>query len=118
MALELFDKAKQTVAEKVALMEKAGVKVTNVSIKRVGIDSATINTAIDINNPYCLCLNLPIHEISYRVRSGGRFSRFSFIYFLCFLLHYFSGRSLVYRDVLFRLLFLITIIFINILNNV
>nr|WIW57597.1 late embryogenesis abundant protein LEA27 [Pinus tabuliformis] len=67
MALELVEKAKQLVAEKV---EKPSLNVTHISIKHVGKSSATLDTAVDINNPYCF--GLPIYEISYRLRSDGR----------------------------------------------
>ncbi|KAH9308019.1 hypothetical protein KI387_035930 [Taxus chinensis] len=67
---KLMDKAKGFVAEKIAGIEKPSADIVDVSIKHVSADSMTLEAAVDVLNPYSH--NLPIGEISYRVRSADR----------------------------------------------
>ncbi|GLJ37049.1 hypothetical protein SUGI_0750700 [Cryptomeria japonica] len=66
----LMDKAKLFVAEKIVGMEKPTADVTDVSVKDVSRDGITLDADVDVMNPYSH--DLPIGEISYKMRSGER----------------------------------------------
>jgi len=66
----MMDKAKQFVVEKVAHMEKPSAEVTDIDIKNVSMQSITMESAVDITNPYDH--DLPIGQISFRLLSANR----------------------------------------------
>eukprot|EP01018_Ginkgo_biloba_P004612 Gb_23369 [translate_table: standard] len=67
---KLVDKAKLFVVEKVAHIEKPSADVTDLSIKHVSKGDVTLESEVDIMNPYSH--DLPICEIAYKFRSGDR----------------------------------------------
>ncbi|GLJ37048.1 hypothetical protein SUGI_0750670 [Cryptomeria japonica] len=67
---KLIDKAKEFVADKIAGIGKPTADVVDVSIKNVSKDSITLEAAVDVINPYSH--DVPIGEISYRLRSAQR----------------------------------------------
>lgn len=66
----LLDKAKGLVADKVAMMEKPTADLTDVGIKNVSREALDLKSNVLINNPYDH--DLPILEITYRLRCGDR----------------------------------------------
>lgn len=77
---QLVDKAKNFVAEKVANMKKPEATVTNVDLKGVSRSSVEYNAQVSVINPYGH--PIPICQISYSLKSAGRFDPlqlFSFI---------------------------------------
>nr|CAA10047.1 Lea protein [Pseudotsuga menziesii] len=66
----LMDKAKQFVVDKIAHIEKPSADVTDIDMKNLTTDSVTLESAIDITNPYDH--DLPIWEISFRLRSADK----------------------------------------------
>jgi len=66
----LMDKGKQFLIEKVARMDKPSADVTDIDIKNVTMESITLESAVDITNPYGH--DLPIGQISFRLRSADR----------------------------------------------
>ncbi|KAF3432532.1 hypothetical protein FNV43_RR27272 [Rhamnella rubrinervis] len=67
---QLFDKAKNFVAEKVANIEKPEASVTDFDFKRVSRKEAEYLAKVSVSNPYSH--SVPICEISYTLRSAGR----------------------------------------------
>lgn len=65
-----MDKAKLFVAEKVVGMEKPSADVTDVSVKDMSRDGITLHADVDVMNPYGH--DIPIGQISYKLRSGDR----------------------------------------------
>ena len=84
----LMNKAKNLVADKVAKMEKPTADLTDVDIKNVTRESVGLKSDVMIHNPYDH--DLPILEITYRLRCGDRY----LIYFLSY------ARSHLHIDVL------------------
>lgn len=66
----LMDKAKQFVVDKIVHIEKPSADVTDIDMKNLTTDSVTLESAIDITNPYDH--DLPIGEISFRLRSADK----------------------------------------------
>lgn len=66
----LMDKAKEFVVDKIAHIEKPSADVTDIDMKNLTMQSITLESAIDITNPYSH--DLPIGQISYRLRSADR----------------------------------------------
>lgn len=67
---KLVDKAKGFVADKVAKVEKPEAELSDVSLGHVGRDGATLASRIDVRNPYSHAI--PVCEVSYSLKSGGR----------------------------------------------
>ncbi|KAG0560423.1 hypothetical protein M758_10G174700 [Ceratodon purpureus] len=66
----LMDKAKEMVADKIAHMEKPTADLTDIDLRNVTRDSVGLKSDVLINNPYDH--ELPILEITYRLRCGDR----------------------------------------------
>jgi len=66
----LVDKAKEMVADKLAHMEKPTADLTDVGFKDVNRESVGLKSDVLIHNPYDH--ELPILEITYRLRCGDR----------------------------------------------
>jgi len=66
----MMDKAKLFVVEKIAHVEKPSADVTDIDIKNVTTDSITLESAVDILNPYDH--DLPIGQISFRLLSADK----------------------------------------------
>lgn len=66
----LVDKAKEMVADKLAHMEKPTADLTDVDVSDVSRDSLALKSDVLIHNPYDH--DLPILEITYRLRCGDR----------------------------------------------
>lgn len=69
----LIDRAKNYVSEKVANMPKPEASVTDVDFKRLSRDSVEYLAYVSVSNPYSHAI--PICEISYNLKSDGRFVR-------------------------------------------
>ncbi|KAI5078244.1 hypothetical protein GOP47_0006651 [Adiantum capillus-veneris] len=67
---KLVEKAKHFVADKVAHMEKPEADLTWVSIKGMDRKALSLETDVLVTNPYSH--DLPICEISYKLKSGNR----------------------------------------------
>ncbi|KAJ7951202.1 Late embryogenesis abundant protein Lea14-A [Quillaja saponaria] len=68
--MELVDKAKNYVSEKIANMKKPEASLNDVDFKKVSHDSVEYLGKVSVNNPYGT--PLPICEISYKLKSAGR----------------------------------------------
>ena len=68
---ELIGKAKNYVAEKVANIKKPEATVDDVDFKKVSRDGVTYSAKVSVSNPYGT--SLPICEVSYTLKSDGRF---------------------------------------------
>ncbi|KAL3517221.1 hypothetical protein ACH5RR_024123 [Cinchona calisaya] len=68
--MDLVDKAKNYVAEKVANMPKPEASVTDVDLKGVSRECITYQADVSVKNPYSVAV--PICEISYVLKSSGR----------------------------------------------
>ncbi|KAJ9188279.1 hypothetical protein P3X46_003650 [Hevea brasiliensis] len=68
--MELVDKAKNFVAEKVANIKKPEATVSDVDLSSVHRDRVEYIAKISVNNPYSH--PLPICEVSYTLKSDGR----------------------------------------------
>jgi LEA14-like dessication related protein len=66
----LVNKAKDLVADKIAHMEKPTADLTDVDLDDISRDSVRLKSDVLINNPYDH--DLPILEITYRLRCGDR----------------------------------------------
>ena len=66
-----LDKAKEYVTEKVAEMKKPEASVTDVDLKDVSRECITYDAKVSVSNPYST--SIPICEISYKLKSAGRF---------------------------------------------
>jgi LEA14-like dessication related protein len=67
---QLMDKAKVFVAEKVAHVKKPEADLSDMAVKYVGRDGATLAGRLDVRNPYSH--TIPICEISYSLKSAGK----------------------------------------------
>lgn len=67
----LVDKAMNYVSEKVANMPKPEASVTNVDLKGLSFGSVEYLANVSVTNPYSH--SIPICEISYILKSDGRF---------------------------------------------
>ncbi|CAK9192843.1 unnamed protein product [Sphagnum jensenii] len=65
-----MDQAKDFVADKIAHMEKPSADLTWVQIKDVSHKAVTLKSDVTVTNPYDH--DLPVVEISYRLRSNNR----------------------------------------------
>lgn len=66
----LIDKAKEVVADKIAKMEKPTADLSDVDIKNVSRSAINLKSDVLIHNPYDH--DLPILEVTYRLRCGDR----------------------------------------------
>jgi LEA14-like dessication related protein len=78
---QLLDKAKNFVAEKVANIKKPEATINDVDFKRVSRESVEYLAKVSVTNPYGH--PIPICEISYTLKSAGRFDLIH-CYHLCF----------------------------------
>lgn len=69
--LQLLDKAKNFVVEKVVNLKKPAATVNDVDMSSVHRDYVEYFAKISISNPYSH--SLPICEVSYTLKSDGRF---------------------------------------------
>ncbi|XP_047306944.1 desiccation protectant protein Lea14 homolog [Impatiens glandulifera] len=67
---DLFDKAKNFVADKVAHIKKPEATITDVDLKGVSRDGITYTAMVSVDNPYSR--SIPICEISYTLKSANR----------------------------------------------
>ncbi|PIN20182.1 hypothetical protein CDL12_07144 [Handroanthus impetiginosus] len=68
--MDLVDKAKNFVADKVANMEKPEASITDVDLKDVGRDGVTYLAKVAVTNPYGV--SIPVCEIKYSLKSADR----------------------------------------------
>lgn len=68
---ELLEKAKNFVAEKVGHVKKPEADLTDVDFKTVSFGSVEYLAKISVTNPYGV--DLPICDITYNLKSVGRF---------------------------------------------
>ena len=68
---QMLDKAKNFVADKLTTIEKPEANIDNVDFKRVSSDSVEYLAKLSVKNPYGHAL--PVCEISYTLKSAGRF---------------------------------------------
>ncbi|KAJ8556216.1 hypothetical protein K7X08_022974 [Anisodus acutangulus] len=72
--MDLVDKAKnyvsEKVAEKVANMEKPEATIMDVEVKKISFDSISYHAKVSVSNPYHV--PIPIMEIAYVVKSAAR----------------------------------------------
>lgn len=66
----LLDKAKEFVAEKIAHVPKPEASVTGVSFKTMTRECITLQSEVDVKNPYSH--RLPICDVSYSLKSGEK----------------------------------------------
>ena len=74
----MLEKAKQYVSNKVTNVAKPEADVTDVDLKGVGLKHVTYNAKVNVTNPYST--TIPIGEIRYVLKSGGRFVSYHFCY--------------------------------------
>lgn len=67
----MLDKAKNFMAEKLTTIEKPEASIDNVDFKRVSRESVEYVAKLSVKNPYGHAL--PVCEISYTLKSAGRF---------------------------------------------
>ncbi|CAN4108333.1 unnamed protein product [Withania somnifera] len=68
--MDLLDKAKNYVSEKVANMEKPEATITDVDFKGIGVDGSSFHAKVAIKNHYSV--PIPIMEIDYVLKSASR----------------------------------------------
>ncbi|CAN4111527.1 unnamed protein product [Withania somnifera] len=68
--MDLIDKAKNFVSEKVANMEKPEATITDVDLKSIGFQSVSFHAKVAVKNPYAV--PIPIMEIDYVLKSASR----------------------------------------------
>ncbi|KAJ8529235.1 hypothetical protein K7X08_036070 [Anisodus acutangulus] len=68
--MDLIDKAKNFVSEKIANMEKPEATITDVDLKKLGFDGVTFHAKVAVKNPYSV--PIPIMEIDYVLKSASR----------------------------------------------
>ncbi|CAI8613212.1 unnamed protein product [Vicia faba] len=68
--MELLDKAKTYVAEKIGEMPKPTASITDVDFKRVTRESVEYLAKVNVSNPYST--SIPICEITYSFKSAAR----------------------------------------------
>lgn len=69
--MDLIDKAKNFVSEKLTNMEKPEATITDVDLKRIGFDGISFHAKVAVKNPYSV--PVPIMEIDYILKSATRF---------------------------------------------
>lgn len=69
--MDLLDKAKNYVAGKVADMPKPEANVDDVDFKSISRECITYRADVSVKNPYSV--SIPICEISYVLKSAGRY---------------------------------------------
>lgn len=74
--MNLVDKAKHFVADKVADVKKPEASIKDVDLKDVGRQGITYLAKVSIKNPYSV--SIPICEIKYSLKSVDRFFLNSF----------------------------------------
>ncbi|KAJ7962468.1 Late embryogenesis abundant protein Lea14-A [Quillaja saponaria] len=67
---EFMNKAKEFLAEKIGNVKKPEASINDVDFKRVSRESVEYLAKVSVTNPYGH--TLPICEISYKLKSGGR----------------------------------------------
>lgn len=65
--MDLLEKAKQYVSEKITNMPKPEATITDVDLKGLGFDGITFLAKVAVSNPYSV--PIPIGEIAYKVKS-------------------------------------------------
>ncbi|XP_058739942.1 desiccation protectant protein Lea14 homolog isoform X1 [Vicia villosa] len=70
LPMELLDKAKNYVAEKIGEMPKPTASITDVDFKRVSRESVEYLSKVNVSNPYST--SIPICEITYSFKSAAR----------------------------------------------
>ncbi|XP_016505809.1 desiccation protectant protein Lea14 homolog [Nicotiana tabacum] len=68
--MDLIDKAKNFVTEKIANMEKPEATITDVDLKKIGLGGLTFHAKVAVKNPYSV--PIPIMEIDYVLKSASR----------------------------------------------
>jgi LEA14-like dessication related protein len=68
--MELLDKAKNYVTEKITNMPKPEASITDVDFKRVSREGVEYLAKVSVSNPYST--SIPICEITYSFKSAGR----------------------------------------------
>ncbi|GFP91473.1 desiccation-related protein pcc27-45 [Phtheirospermum japonicum] len=68
--MELLDKAKNFVTDKVANMKKPEASITDVDLRDVGRDGIDYLTKVSVINPYGV--SIPICDITYTLKSANR----------------------------------------------
>ncbi|KAK4484397.1 hypothetical protein RD792_006976 [Penstemon davidsonii] len=68
--MDILEKAKNFVSEKVANMPTPEATITDVDLKGFGLDGITLLAKICVSNPYSVAI--PIGEIVYTVKSAGK----------------------------------------------
>ncbi|KAG8391886.1 hypothetical protein BUALT_Bualt01G0233500 [Buddleja alternifolia] len=68
--MDLLDKAKHFVTDKVADVEKPEASITDVDLKDVGRDGVTYLAKVSVTNPYGV--TIPICDIKYSLKSADR----------------------------------------------
>ncbi|KAL3622168.1 hypothetical protein CASFOL_033579 [Castilleja foliolosa] len=68
--MELLDKAKNFVTDKVANMKKPEASITDVDFNGVGRDGVDYLTKVSVTNPYGV--SIPICDITYTLKSANR----------------------------------------------
>ncbi|KAG8386066.1 hypothetical protein BUALT_Bualt03G0110300 [Buddleja alternifolia] len=68
--MDLVNKAKNFVADKVADMKKPEASITDVDLKDVGRDGITYLAKVSVTNPYGV--SIPICDIKYSLKSADR----------------------------------------------
>ncbi|KAH0728350.1 hypothetical protein KY284_004215 [Solanum tuberosum] len=68
--MDLIDKAKNFVSEKIANMEKPEATITDVDLKGIGFNGVAFHAKVAVKNPYSV--PIPIMEIDYVLKSATR----------------------------------------------
>ncbi|XP_060218522.1 desiccation protectant protein Lea14 homolog [Lycium barbarum] len=68
--MDLIDKAKNYVSEKIGHMEKPEATITDVDLKKFGFDGITFHAKVTVKNPYSV--PIPIMDIDYVLKSASR----------------------------------------------
>ncbi|KAL8506105.1 hypothetical protein ACS0TY_017096 [Phlomoides rotata] len=68
--MELFEKAKNYVTEKVSNVPMPEATISDVDFKGFGLDGITLLAKVSVSNPYSV--PIPIGEIAYKVKSAER----------------------------------------------
>ncbi|KAL3829694.1 hypothetical protein ACJIZ3_018496 [Penstemon smallii] len=68
--MNLVDKAKNLMVDKVAGIKKPEADITDVDLKHVGSDGITYLAKISVSNPYSV--SIPICDIKYSLKSADR----------------------------------------------
>ncbi|XP_055817200.1 desiccation protectant protein Lea14 homolog [Solanum dulcamara] len=68
--MDLIDKAKNFVSEKLGNMEKPEATITDVDLKRIGFDGISFHAKVAVKNPYSV--PIPIMEIDFTLKSATR----------------------------------------------